>query len=125
LFVAVAWARLGRNVIAQVDLAAAFTEGSTPVSASPAYGLVGGSPILGLQLVGHAREFMEGQTQRPRDSVGYIPGRVGCSALKATDRGRVEVGRVCKGLLGESDLLAAQADCAAESDLWGLADAHP
>jgi hypothetical protein len=27
--------------------------------------------------------------------------------------------------LGESDLLAAKADCSAESNLWGLADAHP
>ncbi len=86
--------------------------------------LIGRLAIAGLQFIGSAREFMQGEPEAACDSVGDIPGGIGYTALKASNRGGVEVGSVSQSLLSQADLFSAQSDSSAEGDLRGLADPH-
>lgn len=85
---------------------------------------VGGSSICGLQLVGHARQLVQGEPERSRDPVGDVPGRIGYPALETPDRGRIDVGDVGYSLLAEPDLFTAKTDRSPKSDLRAMAYTH-
>ena len=78
-----------------------------------------GSPVRRL-----GAKFMQGEPEATCDSVGDIPGGIGYTALKAPNRGGVEVGSVSQSLLSQADLFSAQSDSPAKGDLRGLADPH-
>jgi hypothetical protein len=77
------------------------------VSLLSAQGSVGWPPVSGLKIVGSASELVQGEPEGSCDAVGNVPGGVSHAALETTDGGGVEVRRIGKSLLGQSDLFAA------------------
>lgn len=95
------------------------------VSAVGSRWLVGGTSILGLQLIRQLGQPPECPSEGTRDPVCDVQGRVARPAFDAADSRLVKPGAVREHLLREPELTTTQADRPTEGDLWCWALAHP
>ena len=91
---------------------------------SVSQGRIGRPPVFGLELIGELGELPERPSERACDAVDDVQRGVCPAAFDTADGGLVEPGDVGERLLGEPNLTSAQADGAAECDLWCRAGAH-
>lgn len=85
---------------------------------------IGGLAVAGLELVGLARQLVQGEPEGSCDAIGHCPCGIGDAALEPPNGCGVEVGGVRQGLLGQSDRFSAKPDRPAEGDLGVPADPH-
>jgi hypothetical protein len=67
---------------------------------------------------------MEGQSERPSDTVRELQSRVGTPGFEVVKPGSGYTGCRRDVLTGESRLAASSTNCEAEAHLWRLAHAH-